>query len=535
MYRFPFSRLLMLAMTSAGLAACGGNAPILNVPVSAANAYLLTSNNRIIGVDLDNMEYARSVRAVAQATTANTPGALDPSEEILDIDYRNSEGTLYALTRTVTTSGVTSRIVSIAPTSGALTRVSTLTGVTLSATDTYSIDFNPVADRLRIISSSGTNIKVDVLTGNASTNGTTSSVINGIAYTDTFTPGSAAGRNTILFGLDLSNDQRYTIDPTSGTLTANVPLGVDATAVTGFDIDPSGQRDGVAILTVAGQPRIYTINTQATANAATLKGELFNLGNGETYKGLSLITSANPTVLALDASNNLYSFNAQTPAQLSAASPVILPNSAQLISIDFSIKDGVLYGLGNDGFVYDLTASKSPTSAKNTTALTLGTLAGTRNTIDMSPIDGRLRLIRSAENTSSLTNLTDNSSAAGGAISPTSNIAAAAYTQNYADVTASRLFAIDLLTNRILFQDESTTTTADMMLSQASALGISPLGPVGFDISGRGNENLLMMARVSNSVPFNLYRVSPFISSNPLALVGTIGTLTNLIDIAIQQ
>lgn len=531
MHRFPFSRLLMLAMTTAGLAACGGNAPILNVPVSAANAYLLTSNNRIIGVDLDNMEYARSVRAVAQATTDSTPSALGSSEEILDIDYRNSEGALYALTRTVTTTGVTSRIVTIAPTSGALTQVSILTGVTLNGSDTYSIDFDPVTDRLRIISSSGTNIKVDVLTGNASPNGTTSSVINGIAYTDTFTPGSAAGRNTILFGLDLNSDQRYTINPDSGALSTNVAsLGVNATAVTGFDIDPSGQRDGVAILTVAGQPRIYSINTQATTNAATLKGELFNLGNGETYKGLSLITSANPTVLALDTSNNLYSFNAQTPAQLSAASLVTLPNSAQLISIDFSIKDGVLYGLGNDGFVYDLTASKSPTSAKNTTALTLGT----RNTIDMSPIDGRLRLIRSAEKESSLTNLSNNSSAAGGAISPTSNIAAAAYTQNYADVTASRLFAIDLLTNRILFQDENTTTTANMTLSQASALGISPLGPVGFDISGRGNENLLMMARVNDDAPFNLYRVSPF-SSNPLALVGTIGNLNNLIDIAIQQ
>ncbi|MES3040335.1 MAG: DUF4394 domain-containing protein [Pseudomonadota bacterium] len=534
MRRFPFSKVLALIAVSTGLAACGGNAPILSTPVSAANAYLLTSNNRIIGVDLDDLEYARSVAPVAQATTAGTVGALDPSEEILDIDYRNSEGQLYALTRTILGSTVTARIVTIAPASGALARVSTLTGVTLSASDTYSIDFNPAVDRLRIISSSGRNIKVNVLTGAASMDSDINPVIaqTGVAYTDTFTAGSTAGRTTLLFGLDSATDKIYTINPSSGALSAGVTLGIDTTKISGFDIDPSAQRGGVAILTVAGQAQVYTINTQAVSNAATLKGKLFNLIAGETFKGLSLITSANPTVLALDAANGLYSFNAQTPAQLSAKTAVTLPNNATLLGIDFSIKDGVLYGLGNDGLVYDLTTSKSPTAAKNNTVIALGAL---NRTIEITPIDGRLRIVRSAENTSDLIKLSDGTSTPGTVTPATSNIAAAAYSENYAGITATRLFAIDLTTNRFLFQDESSTTTADMTLTTGVSLGISPIAPVGFDISGRGNENLLLMARVAGTTPFNLYRVSPFDTLNPLTLIGQIGTLTNLVDIAIQQ
>ena len=113
-----------LIATSGLLSACGGGS--LDGPriaVSPANAYLLTSNNRIIGVDLDDTEFARSVISIARNTlepTAKTGysiNALDIGEQVLAIDYRNSEGTLYALTRL----GSEGRIITITPTTGAIT------------------------------------------------------------------------------------------------------------------------------------------------------------------------------------------------------------------------------------------------------------------------------------------------------------------------------------------------------------------------------------------------------------------------------
>lgn len=62
-----------LIATGGLLSACGGGSSDgPRIQVSPANAYLLTSQNRIIGVDLDDTEYARSVIAIAQNTLAPT-------------------------------------------------------------------------------------------------------------------------------------------------------------------------------------------------------------------------------------------------------------------------------------------------------------------------------------------------------------------------------------------------------------------------------------------------------------------------------
>ena len=168
----PIAFAVALIATGGLLSACGGGSSDgPRIEVSPANAYLLTSNNRIIGVDLEDTEFARSVVGILTNTIVDDPAddndgysanALDIDEQVLAIDYRNAEGTLYALTRL----GTEGRIVTITPSTGVITRVSTLTADPTDTTDafsslkanvSYTIDFNPTVDRLRIIGSDDSN------------------------------------------------------------------------------------------------------------------------------------------------------------------------------------------------------------------------------------------------------------------------------------------------------------------------------------------------------------------------------------------
>ena len=104
-----------------------------------------------------------------------TPGTIDTStpitglgggENVLGIDFRQTNGKLYA----ATTAG---RVYTIDPTSAVATLVSNLAP---DATDTtnpfamlagnaFGVDFNPVADRLRIVSDTGQSLRINVDTG----------------------------------------------------------------------------------------------------------------------------------------------------------------------------------------------------------------------------------------------------------------------------------------------------------------------------------------------------------------------------------
>ena len=140
----------------------------------------------------------------ATITIDNTTGAvlsrssitgLGTGETIVDADYRNADGRLWLLTSA-------SKLYSVEEASNVATERSTLS-VLLTAGETYSVDFNPVVDRLRVIGSNNTNWAVNVENGAVAVNtvatGPAGFEVTQSAYTDTF---SATGRGTLLFNLD---------------------------------------------------------------------------------------------------------------------------------------------------------------------------------------------------------------------------------------------------------------------------------------------------------------------------------------------
>lgn len=190
------------------------------------------------------------------------------------IDFRPSDGFLYGY-------GVTGNVlVTINLNTAATTAVPFPTIV--STTDDLGIDFNPVADRLRLVNVADQNLRINVGTG-ATTADTTlayaagdpnfgvNPAINEAAYTNSDT-NPATG--TSLFYIDYGRDILVrTPDPNAGTLETLGALGVDTTGFTGFDIlsDGIGGNIAYALLTASsGTASLYTVNL--STGAATSVG-----------------------------------------------------------------------------------------------------------------------------------------------------------------------------------------------------------------------------------------------------------------------
>ena len=165
------------------------------------------------------------------------------------------------------TVGVSTRSI---PSTAAATRVSQLTAG-LDGTF-FGVDFNPAADRLRIISNTGQNLRHTVNAGGMTTvdgllnytMGTTATGLAAAAYTNNDLDPTTA---TTLFDVDTSlNQVAIQVPPNAGSLVATGQLTVDADTSVGFDIYTDLQ-DGVAFnnrgfasLVVNGVTGFYRVN-----------------------------------------------------------------------------------------------------------------------------------------------------------------------------------------------------------------------------------------------------------------------------------
>ncbi|WP_298224487.1 DUF4394 domain-containing protein [Flavobacterium sp.] len=202
---------------------------------------------------------------------------LQPSETILGIDMRPATGQLFAL-------GSTGRIYGLNTATVAATMIGAGPAFIPDGTD-FGFDFNPVVDRIRIVSNTGQNLRVNpndgvlAATDTALNPGTPN--VTAVAYLNNF-PGTTA---TSLFDIDTTTDMLYLQNPpNNGTLTSVGSLGVNASASNGFDIGGTSN-NAYALLTVGGNNGIYSINTMtgtatqlAAFPSATVKGFAVGLG-----------------------------------------------------------------------------------------------------------------------------------------------------------------------------------------------------------------------------------------------------------------
>ena len=214
----------------------------------------LTSDNRLVWFSEDSPKRAHTIGTIT---------GLTGDTGLIGIDYRVQDGLLYAV-------GNAGGVYTLDTMTAAATLVSTLT-VPLNGT-AFGVDFNPAADRLRIVSNTGQNLRHNVNAGGTTlVDGTLTYVppatalgIVGAAYTNNDLDLNTA---TTLFDVDATLDQIAAKAPeNNGTLSATGKLTVDTGEAAGLDIY-STLRGGItvrnqafAVLTVNGALGFYSVN-----------------------------------------------------------------------------------------------------------------------------------------------------------------------------------------------------------------------------------------------------------------------------------
>lgn len=268
------------------------------LPVVSAQAetiYVLSTLDQIITFDSaapGNILLARSITG------------LQSGESLLGIDSRPATGLIYAL-------GSSSRLYSIDPLTGAAVQTGSGQISPLLNGSSFSFDFNPTVDRIRVTSDLDQNLRLNPNSGAVAAVDTTLAYaagdsrfgqnpsINGVAY-DNNVPGAAT---TTLYGVDSLQNTLVTIgspSPNDGTLHTVGVLGIDASRFNGFDIS------GVSGLAYAISPaassdpaaNLYIID-KATGGA-TLVGKLGNIDEDYLIRGMTVFAPVpEPGVSAL--------------------------------------------------------------------------------------------------------------------------------------------------------------------------------------------------------------------------------------------
>jgi hypothetical protein len=181
-------------------------------------------------------------------------------------------------------------LVQVSAFTGGATSVATLS--TAPSGSSFGLDFNPVVDRFRVVSNTEQNLRINPASGATLVDGPLAYNVGdvnfgvnpnivGVAYINN-NPGVLS---TTLYGIDSSTDTLVTqIPPNSGTLNTVGSLGVDASALAGFEIDFQG--NAFAALTSPDElsSGLYSINL--ATGAATLIGQI---GGGAALNGLTAI------------------------------------------------------------------------------------------------------------------------------------------------------------------------------------------------------------------------------------------------------
>ncbi len=249
----------------------GANVGLYQIDLSTGKATNLGNlSTPIIGLAIPTppVAYAVDNSNNLQIFNFNIPGTpiskpvtgLQVGENIVGIDMRPATAQLYAL-------GSTSRLYAINMSSGAATMVGTGPLSTLLVGTSFAFDFNPTVDRIRVISNTGQNLRLNPIDGTvAAIDGALNPgtpMVSAAAYTNNFA-GSTA---TVLFDIDPATDKLYTqIPPNNGTLVEVGNLGINVETSNGFDIGGTTNK-AYALLTVGSTTKIYNINL--TTGAAT--------------------------------------------------------------------------------------------------------------------------------------------------------------------------------------------------------------------------------------------------------------------------
>lgn len=205
---------------------------------------------------------------------------LQAGEFLRGIDFRPANGVLYGI-------GTHNILYSIDVPTGAATLVGSLTefssNLPVSLTGSVGIDFNPVNDRLRVITEDGLNVRVNPNNGVTIGDGSIdpfSLPIIGAAQSNNV----AGATSTALYAVDWLTDSLWlATNPNAGTMALVGSLGVNFNNVAGFDIFGADSAFAALNGNLGGPTGFYGIDL--ATGAATLIG---SIGGSSTISGIAI-------------------------------------------------------------------------------------------------------------------------------------------------------------------------------------------------------------------------------------------------------
>lgn len=553
----------LTALGGIGLVGCNDSNSSEPIPLTNAtgNLLVLTSNGMISSLNHDKPGSLISNIKIS---------GLVSGDQLVGMDHRPMDGKLYAV-------GMLGNIYTLNPSSGVATLVIKMVADPADTTDgnapytkitanpdVVSVNFNPAADRLRIIGQDGQNLRVNVDTGLTITDGEISRVgdatteVSAAAYTNAF----AGTASTKLYSIDSATDRIYLQNANAGTLGISAPLGQDVANNGGFDIDPINNI-GFATLKVSGAYKLFQVNLAqvgTTSNAIFETSDLPGEYRQTSIRGIALNRAEDAASKGIGLTNNnaLIRFEINRPNDTTEQKITGVLVNEKFVGIDFRLrtatdKTNILYGLTDQANLYTINPNSG--AATLVTALKAGTgsnfsaLDGTQFAVDFNPTADRLRVISDSGQNLRI-NVDTGETIQDGKINGITNavISAAAYTNSFKtpiSALSTELFNLDQ-TNQLLTKQVPPN---DGTLMRLGSLGVNLGLNDGFDIAG-GDNGLALVAINNNNGASVLYRIdlnsdptlttprarpAISVSGTPNVMSSTIGLNTTpaLIDLAI--
>jgi hypothetical protein len=272
--------------------------------------FALTTQNTLIGFDSATPGTVNAIGAISGLIAGDT---------LVGIDRRPSlgpnNGQLYGLG--VNLGDGSARVYQLNTLNAAATLISTLaadpadvnppTPFTTVAGTSFGIDFNPVVDRLRIVSNTGQNLRMNVDNGlvqfdvplgylAGDPNDGDAPVVLGVAYANNF----GGALTTTLRGVDIGQDPDTLVihtNPNGGTLSTALLLPFNSTSEFGYDISGLSGTPYFAVNGTGGPSTLYA----AGPGGVTLVG---TIGGGITIRDIAAPVGSipEPASLVLSAS-----------------------------------------------------------------------------------------------------------------------------------------------------------------------------------------------------------------------------------------
>ncbi|MBD2723664.1 DUF4394 domain-containing protein [Hymenobacter armeniacus] len=507
--RQRFRRLTGAAALGAGLllgATPGAQAQTVYGLGTATNSVIVPAGSQgLITINLTTgMTNTLSPTPIVYASpTDNLP--------LVGLDFRPATGGLYALGY----DGVNqAQLYTVDPATGLTTAVAAKFALALGAAPVrIGFDFNPTVDRIRVVSSTGADFRLNPITGGVAATDTNLAYAAGDANAGT-TPrvGAAAYTNSVAGPLPL-NTQLYDIDeqnndtqigyltiqspPNNGTLNTVGELRLGSFGIStarGFDLDiyfnpTTGQNVGyLEEVNGTGGSNLYTLNLGT--GQATLVGNTVPAAAAFEIRDIAAQPSATAPattgqLLYAVSGGQLVSFYSDSPSLLRSTIALGALNAGEtLAGMDFRPLTGELYALG-----YNATAATGRLYTVNlgTGALTpIGSgpvslaLGGANDRIgfDFNPTVDRIRVVSTNRADFRLNPITGGIAATDGTLTAGPVISAAAYINNQAPTNATTLYDYDATNSNLYIQNPPNNGT--LVLVGASGLA-APTTPRGAD------------------------------------------------------